>query len=260
METVFPSQLLNLLSGLRQQLDQVRGELDRVHSATTQPFHTLTANLQKALEAERGKRQALEQTLYETLLRVATALDYRDRRSSDRLTRLSQYTMLLALQFGLPEAEVQLLYSATPLYDLGKIGIPDAVLLKPGRLEEVERTIVEIHPTLGTSLLSGADSPLLDQARQIALTHHEHWDGSGYPQGLKGEDIPLGGRLVILAEQYEVLRSTRPHKPAFDHARACHILFNGDERTRPAHFDPRLLEAFRVIHGDFAAIYDRRTI
>lgn len=260
MDAAFPTQLLNLLAGLQQQLDQVRGELDRVHIATTQQLHTLTTNLQRALEAERSKRQVLEQALYETLLRVATALDYRDRRSSDHLTRLSQYTMLLALQFGLPEAEVQLLYTAAPLYDVGKIGIPDAVLLKPGRLEEVERTIVEIHPTLGTSLLSGVDSPLLDQARQIALTHHEHWDGSGYPQGLEGEDIPLAGRLVMLAEQYEVLRSARPYKPAFDHVRTCHILFNGDERTRPAHFDPHLLEAFRAIHSDFAAIYDRRTI
>jgi putative two-component system response regulator len=123
---------------------------------------------------------------------------------------------------------------------------------------KAERTVLEIHPTLGTSLLGGLPSSLLEAASSIALTHHEHWDGSGYPQGLKGEDIPLGGRLVLLAERYEALRSVRPHKPAYTHAQAQKILLEGDALIKPDHFDPKVLEAFRAVHEDFATIHDRR--
>jgi cyclic di-GMP phosphodiesterase len=250
--------LFHLLDGLQQRLLQVQKELDHVDGITSQQLYALTTTLKKAFEAERQKAQAFEHAIYEVLLRIATALHFRDHHSGEHLTRVSQYSMLLALELGLPEPQVQLMYAAAPLYDLGKIGIPDVLLLKPGRLQQEERAVIEMHPTLGTSLVTGVTSPLLETARQVILTHHEHWDGSGYPQGLKGEQIPLAGRIVMIAERYEALRCTRPYRSALDHDRAREILLHGDEKTKPEHFDPALLTAFHAIHGDLAAIRDRR--
>jgi putative two-component system response regulator len=113
------------------------------------------------------------------------------------------------------------------------------------------------HCSIGANLLQGSNSPLLEMARQIALTHHECWDGSGYPQGLKGAEIPLVGRIVMLADQYDALRSQCSYKPAFDHDKTCYIMFKGDGHTLPAHFDPQLLKAFRGIHYEFEAVYVR---
>ncbi|MGE0825658.1 MAG: HD-GYP domain-containing protein [Candidatus Binatia bacterium] len=254
-----PPTLAQLLNALQQQLDQVQEGLEHMHAVTSQRWQTLATSLTEELTAARRKSQMLEQSLYETFLRIATAVQYRDQRNGEHLTRLSQYTMLLALQLGLPESEIRVLYATAPLYDIGKVGIPDAILLKPGRLMDAERTVLEIHPTLGTSLLGGLPSSLLETASTIALTHHEHWDGSGYPQGLKGEAIPLGGRLVLLAERYEALRSVRPYKPALTHSQAQKILVEGDALIKPEHFDPQVLEAFCTIHQDFATIHDRRT-
>ncbi len=113
-----------------------------------------------------------------------------------------------------------------------------------------------MHRGLGASLLKGTPSPLLETARQIALSHHERWDGSGYPQGLKGEATPFPGRIIMIADQYDALRSPRPYKPAFTHERTYDIITNGDGRTLPHHFDPRLLDVFRDIHQQLATIYD----
>ncbi len=257
MDPLSPS-LFHLLDGLQQQLAKVQKELDHVNGITSQQLLALTTTLRSAFEAERQKAQTFEHAIYEILLRIATALHFRDYHTGKHLTRLSQYSMLLALQLGLPEPQVQLVYAAAPLYDLGKIGIPDALLLKPGRLQPEERAVIEMHPTLGTSLVTGVTSPLLETARQIILTHHEHWDGSGYPQGLKGETIPLAGRIVMLAERYEALRCARPYRPALDHDHTLQVLLQGDEKTKPEHFDPALLKAFHAIHTDLAAIRDRR--
>ncbi len=257
MKPLSPS-LFQLLDGLQKQLAHVQQELDHANGVASHSLQTLTTTLRSAFEAERQKSQAFEHALYEVLLRVATALHFRDHQSADHLSRVSRYAMLLALQLGLPEPEVQLVYAAAPLYDVGKIGIPDALLLKAGRLQQEERAVIEMHPTLGTSLVSGVTSPLLETAKQIILSHHEHWDGSGYPQGLKGDAIPLAGRIVMLAERYEALRSPRPYRPAFNHEQTSEVLLHGDKWTQPEHFDPALIAAFHAIHTDLAAIHDRR--
>jgi putative two-component system response regulator len=143
---------------------------------------------------------------------------------------------------------------ASSLHDIGKIGISDTILLKNGPLDPEERRAVELHTTIGASMLEDSPSQLLETASEIALTHHENWDGSGYPRQLKGDEIPLSGRMVRLADQYDALRSERTYKKAYTHDRAKEIILQGDKRTQPAHFDPKVLELFGEMHADFAEI------
>ncbi len=172
----------------------------------------------------------------------------------DHAKRVRQYVQVLGLQLGLSAQEAAQIGSAAALHDLGKIGLPDSLLRKPAPLDAAEWEIVKRHPLIGASLLSGASTSLLNMARLIALTHHEHWDGSGYPNGLEGESIPLAGRITIIVDRYDALRSRRPYKAPFSHKRTSDILLQGDDRSRPEHFDPRLLDAFRECQDQFCQI------
>ena len=144
---------------------------------------------------------------------------------------------------------------ASAMHDIGKIGIPDVILFKPDALTAEEFEVIKSHTVIGENILRGSTHPLLQMAASIALTHHERWDGTGYPQGMRGEDIPLPGRIVMLADQYDALRSRRVYKLPFDHDTACTIILEGDGQTMPAHFDPRLLRLFGEISGCFQEIF-----
>jgi putative two-component system response regulator len=143
------------------------------------------------------------------------------------------------------------------MHDVGKIAIPDLILAKRGSLDKEDRRQMEAHTLIGASLLEGSSSRLMDMAREIALTHHEHWDGSGYPHGLSGEQIPIAGRIVTVADRYDALRSRRSYKTAFDHPSTVRLILEGDSRIRPEHLDPQLLAIFREAHLLFDEIFEQ---
>lgn len=175
--------------------------------------------------------------------------------------RLRLFTRLLARELGVDEIMVEMLSEAAPFHDVGKIRVPDAIRDKPGPLDRAEWAEMKRHTVYGADLLETLASlgylepEVLVMAKVVSHSHHEHWDGSGYPDKLKGEAIPLPARIVAVIQAYDAMRSVRPWRPAYDHAAAMRILLEGDERSRPSHFDPRVLAAFSGISGLIEATY-----
>ncbi len=223
--------------------------------ATNKQLQAYAHDLKAAYQVQERKTRELEKAYADTVVRLTLASRYKDEETGSHIQRVSHYSKTLGLLIGLDEDDAQLMFDAAPMHDVGKVGIPDMIMQKRGPLDDEEWAIIKQHPIFGANLLAGSPSLLLETARDIALTHHERWDGSGYPHGLKGEAIPLGGRLVMLGDTYDALRSRRPYKPALSHEQTCHIMLNGNDRTQPRHFDPTLLEIFREIHPEFDQIF-----
>lgn len=186
---------------------------------------------------------------------LARAAEIHDEETGNHIVRVNEYSYFLAQRHGMPQAWCDELRYSAQLHDVGKMSVDSAVLKKRGRLDPVERAEMDRHTTYGHRILSA--SPRLALGAEIALHHHEKWDGTGYPHGLAGETIPLSARIVQLADVYDALRSERPYKPAYSHEKSVEIITHGDERIDPrAHFDPALVEIFRREHAEMARIWD----
>jgi putative two-component system response regulator len=182
----------------------------------------------------------LDKTAFEVILRLAKAAELRDNDTGRHILRVSRLAKLLASSLGLSESRVRNIYLAAPMHDVGKIGIPDGILLKPGPLTVAEMEHMKKHTTIGARILEGSLSREVNLAETIALTHHEKWDGSGYPFGLKGTEIPIEGRILAVADVFDALTSKRPYKAACSIEDAVSIIVA--ERGR--HFDPDLVDTF----------------
>lgn len=195
----------------------------------------------RALEKKVRQRTAeLDNTRLEIIRRLGLAAEYRDNETGMHVIRMSHYSCIIARGMGMHETEINLILNATPMHDVGKIGISDKILLKPGKLDPDERKIMERHAEFGARIIGKHDSPLLQMARLAALTHHEKWNGQGYPQRLKGEEIPLIGRIVAIADVFDALTSKRPYKPAWPLEKAVALIQEESGR----HFDPALVPVF----------------
>ena len=192
----------------------------------------------------------------ETITTMTRAASYKDEETGAHVARISFYTVELAQALGLDADFCDTIHYASPMHDVGKIAIPDAILGKPGTFEPQEWAIMKTHAALGGKLLRGTDSPYLVMGAEIADGHHERWDGGGYPLGLAGEAIPFSARIMNICDQYDALRSKRPYKPAFTHEKALEIITVGDGRTMPSHFDPAVLAAFKGCVGRFRNIFE----
>lgn len=204
-------------------------------------LHKQINHQNRTLEATVKERtKELEESQLEVIERLGLAAEYKDNETGNHVIRMSQFSYLLAKAMGLSEEGAELLKRAAPMHDLGKIGIPDRVLLKPGKLDKDEWKIMKTHVDIGGELLKNGSSPLLVMAKSVALTHHEKWDGSGYPNGLSGEDIPIEGRICAISDVFDALTSKRPYKEAWPVEKAMDLIKSESGK----HFEPRLVELF----------------
>ncbi len=241
---------------LQQVARSEREKSDRLQSANRQ-LQAFAKDFRTAFYAEQQRSRELEKAYHDTVLRLVKALRYKDDETGAHTVRLSHYSKHMAQALGWEAEPVQMLFDAAPMHDVGKIGIPDAILRKPGPLTAEEFAVVKEHPVIGAALLQGSPSALLNMARIIALGHHERWDGSGYPNGARADEVSQCARIVMLVDQYDALRSRRPYKPARSHLEAVAVIVQGDGRTLPQHFDPELLQVFREVHPRLEEIYGR---
>lgn len=205
-----------------------------------------TEELQRAMEK-------IKLASLDTVYRLSRAAEYRDEDTGAHIQRMSHYSAAIARRMGLDDEAVESILYAAPMHDIGKIGIPDRILLKPGRLDPDEWKIMKQHTTIGARILEGSDAEFIKLAEVIARTHHERWDGSGYPEGLKGSKIPLVGRLTGIADVFDALISKRPYKVALSLEESFDIIKKG----RGSHFDPEVMDAFFAVENEILSIREK---
>ena len=246
---------------LSKPVDKVELQATVAAQMQVKAYHDHMKNHQEELEAEVAKRmeqlhsayQKIEKTALNTIIRLSRAAEYRDEDTGAHILRISAIAAAIAHQLGLGDKVAKSIRYAAPMHDIGKIGIPDHILLKPDKLLEDEWEVMKQHTTLGMRILEGATAGYEKLAGAIALTHHEKWDGTGYPRGFKGKEIPLLGRIVAIADVFDALTSKRPYKGAFSLAKSFDIIKEG----QGSHFDPELVNVFFSIKDEIVAIKDK---
>lgn len=204
-------------------------------------------------ETVKRRTVELQKTQLDIIRNLCRAAEFRDNETGLHVIRMSHYAQIIGLAYGMNKDNAELLLNASHMHDVGKIGIPDGVLLKPGKLTEEEFKIIHQHPEMGAKIIGRSDSDLLKMAFQIAYTHHEKWDGSGYPNGLCGENIPLVGRIAAIADVLDALTTNRPYKSAWSMERAVDLI----QRESGKHFDPKLVEAFLRSMDDILVVQEK---
>ena len=242
----------NLTSGLScfEQLIKYAKDLSEIYSSEQEKRNKLESTAQQLLNYAKDlnrsyldlkvARSELQEAYLDTIYRLVLAAEYKDEDTGDHIIRMSQYCALIAEKIGLSLDEVQKMLYAAPMHDVGKIGIPDNILMKPGKLTEEEFAIVKTHTIIGAKILENSKSDILNTAEQIAISHHEKWDGTGYPRGLSGTNIPLVGRITSIADVFDALSSKRPYKEPFPPEVVLSIL----RKERGKQFDPDILDVF----------------
>jgi putative two-component system response regulator len=236
--------------------------LARVHNMLeVRLLHKELHNYNDLLEQRVQERTAdLQDNYLETIFTMTRAAEHRDEETGAHVQRISYYRRELAGMLGLEKEFVDKIFFASPMHDIGKIGIHDHVLLKKGSFTPNEWEIMKGHASMGAKILGNSNSPYLKMGAEIALNHHERWNGGGYPNGKRGEAIPLTARIMNICDIYDALRSKRSYKPAFDHLKAVDIITHGDGRTQPEHFDPVIFAAFTQNHQLFRDIFEAYTL
>jgi putative two-component system response regulator len=243
--------LISVMNALRRRSLEIENRNHRLR--LEQMVRDRTAELWEAIARLEKAEKDLRQSREETVQRLSIAAEFRDDETAQHIQRMSRYCSLLARKAGEDSERCDLIRVASLMHDVGKIGIPDQILLKPAALTPEERTIMEQHSEIGYRILAGSQSELLRRAAEIAWTHHERVDGSGYPLGIKGDEIPLEGRIAAIADVFDALTSDRVYKKAFPLGRAIEIMREG----RGKHFDARLLELFLDSMDEVLVIRDQ---
>jgi len=221
-------------------------------------YNDLMSNYRKELESEVSSRtgelkhafERIKAASLDTIYRLSVASEYKDKDTGAHIKRMSHYCAAVARRMGLEQSTVETILYAAPMHDVGKIGIPDLILVKPAKLDPVEWEIMKQHTVIGVKILKGSDAEFIRLGETIAQSHHEKWDGSGYPNGLKGIEIPIAGRITAIADVFDALTSKRPYKEAFSVEKSLAIIKEG----RGSHFDPDVVDAFFTIRDEILSI------
>ena len=237
-----PIDMKQFITILSKTVDQIKLKIENIKYKND--LETINNDLEEQVCQRIGEIYALNKEIEDTQKEVVFTMgaigESRSKETGHHVKRVAEYSKVLALKYGLSDSESELLKQASPMHDIGKIAIPDSILNKPGRFDDEERKIMDTHADLGYEMLNSSQRPLLKLAAIVAHQHHEKWDGSGYPRGLKGEDIDINGRITAIADVFDALGSDRIYKKAWEDER----IFNLFKEERGKHFDPKLVDIF----------------